>query len=61
MPGVVSPLVSGHDVEVRSEKVDNLAFAFVTPLRAEYCEIHKMVITDPRAKEPRGWSEKDFT
>jgi hypothetical protein len=58
MPGVVSPLVSGHDVEVWSEEVDDLAFAFIAPLRAENCEIHKLVVTDPRSNDCVVGSEK---
>ena len=61
VPGVVSSLISGHDVEVRSEKVDDLAFAFITPLRAENCEIHKMVVIHPRACGRVVGSECDFT
>ena len=43
MPGVVSALIARDDVEVRREQVDDLALAFVAPLRAEHCKIHSVV------------------
>jgi hypothetical protein len=40
MTGVVAARVSGYDGEIVREYVDNLAFAFVTPLRAyHYCRV----------------------
>ncbi len=33
--GVVSALIARHDVEVLGQKIDDLAFAFVTPLGAD--------------------------
>ena len=38
--GVVPALIARDDVEARREQVDDLALAFVAPLRAEHCEIH---------------------
>src|SRR6266566_6106246 len=35
MSGIVSTLIAGHYVEVFSQKVNDLAFAFVPPLRAD--------------------------
>ena len=40
VPGVVAALIARDDVEARRQQVDDLAFAFVAPLRAEHCEIH---------------------
>ncbi len=36
MPGVVPTLIPRDDVEVRRQQVDDLAFAFVAPLSAQY-------------------------
>src|SRR5262249_13834722 len=41
VPGVVAALVAGHDRELRRQQIDNLALAFVTPLRTEDCQIHR--------------------
>ena len=38
--GVVSALIAGDDRKVRREQVDDLAFAFIAPLRAENREVH---------------------
>ena len=40
VPGVVAALIARDDVEARCQQVDDFAFAFVAPLRAEHCEIH---------------------
>ena len=36
MAGVVATLIPRHDVEMRGHEIDDLAFAFVAPLRAEH-------------------------
>ena len=38
--GVVSALIPRDDREMRRQQIDDLAFAFVAPLRAEHREIH---------------------
>ena len=38
--GVVSALIAGDDRKARREQIDDLAFAFIAPLRTEDCEIH---------------------
>ena len=40
MAGVVSALIPRDDREMRREQIDDLAFAFVAPLRAEHCQVH---------------------
>jgi hypothetical protein len=35
MAGVVPALIAGHDVEVFGQKVNDLAFALITPLSAD--------------------------
>jgi hypothetical protein len=40
MAGVVSTLIPRDDCEVRRQQIDNFAFSFVAPLRAEDCEVH---------------------
>ncbi len=40
MPGVVSALVAGDDVEARRQQIDDLALAFIAPLSAEDTQIH---------------------
>ena len=44
--GVVAALVAGDDVEARREQIDDLALAFVAPLRAEHREIHRSMTDD---------------
>ena len=39
MPGVVSALIARHDVEALGEQIDDLAFAFIAPLGADYDDI----------------------
>src|SRR5207249_5461626 len=39
--GVVSALIARDDREMRREEIDDLAFPFVAPLRAQHNEIHK--------------------
>ena len=39
--GVVSALIARDDRKVRRQQIDDLAFAFIAPLRAEHGEIHK--------------------
>ncbi len=39
--GVVSALVPRDDREMRRQQIDDLALAFIAPLRAENCEIHE--------------------
>ena len=41
VPGVVPPLLSRDDREVRRQQIDNFALALITPLRAENGQIHK--------------------
>src|SRR5687768_1862933 len=38
--GVVSSLVARNNGEVRRQKIDDLAFAFISPLRTKYCDVH---------------------
>ena len=49
MPGVVPALVAGHDREMRREQVDDLALAFIPPLRAENSDVHNCCILLPHA------------
>ena len=37
--GVVSTLIPRDDGEMRRQEIDDLALAFITPLRTEHCEI----------------------
>src|SRR5262245_16874959 len=37
MAGVVAALITGDDVEMWREQIDDLALAFVSPLRADDC------------------------
>ena len=39
--GVVPALIARDDGKTRRDKVDDLAFAFVAPLRTENCEVHR--------------------
>ena len=39
--GVMTTLIAGDDIEVRREQIDDLALAFIPPLGADDCEIHK--------------------
>ena len=36
--GIVPPLVADHDIRFFPQKMDDLAFAFVTPLDTDYDE-----------------------
>ena len=38
--GVVAALIPGHDRKMRGQQVDDLALAFVSPLRAKDCKVH---------------------
>jgi hypothetical protein len=40
MAGVMAALIPRDNVEVRCDQVNDLAFAFVAPLRTDDCEIH---------------------
>src|SRR5438876_952421 len=42
MPGVVTALIARHDRKVRGQQVDDLAFAFVAPLRAQDGYVHTL-------------------
>ena len=42
--GVVSALVARHDRKIRRQQIDDLALAFVAPLRAEHRDVHKCSI-----------------
>ena len=44
VPGVVPALIARDDREVRRQQVDDLALAFVAPLRAEHCDVHNRCI-----------------
>ena len=35
--GVVAALIPGHDRKIRRQQIDDLALAFVSPLRSKYC------------------------
>ena len=39
--GVVTALIASHQREMRRQQIDDLALAFVAPLGAEHCEIHR--------------------
>ena len=41
MAGVVPALVAGDDGKMRRQQIDDLALAFVTPLRAENDDVHR--------------------
>ena len=41
MPRVVPALIAGHDGKMRRHQIDDLALAFVTPLRAENDDVHR--------------------
>ena len=43
MSGVMSTLVAGHAIEPLGQDVDDLALAFVSPLRADDCQVHVRV------------------
>src|SRR5262245_51364 len=40
MACIMSALITGDDVEMRSDQVNDLAFAFIAPLCADDCEVH---------------------
>ncbi len=40
MTGVVPALIARDDGEVRRQQIDDLAFAFISPLRTEYSDVH---------------------
>jgi hypothetical protein len=54
MTGVVAPLVPADDREVRGEEIDDLAFAFVAPLRAKHGDVHAGQNTLPTAVRFQG-------
>src|SRR5678815_593858 len=41
MTGVVATLIPRDSREMRRQHVDDLALAFVAPLRAEHCDVHR--------------------
>src|SRR5262245_1897485 len=41
MAGVVAALIASDDVEMGGEQIDDLTLAFVSPLRANDCEVHE--------------------
>ena len=46
--GVVAALIARHDVEAFREQIDDLAFAFVAPLRAQHNQIvHRSELKTP--------------
>ena len=60
VPGIVAAGITRHQVEALGEDVDNFAFAFVTPLRADdhRCLASFQIVLHPRLafgrKLPRG-------
>ena len=54
--GVVAALIARDDVEARRQQIDDLALAFVAPLRAEHCEIHNRATdsTPSNARDSTG-------
>src|SRR5215208_8538717 len=44
MPGVVASLVASDDRKIRREQIDDLALAFISPLRAEHGDVHNCSI-----------------
>ena len=38
--GVVPALIARDDGKVRRQQIDDLAFAFISPLRTEYSDVH---------------------
>ena len=38
--GVVPALIARHHREVRRQQIDDLPFAFISPLRAKYSDVH---------------------
>ena len=53
--GVVPALVARHAREVRRQQVDDLALAFVAPLRAENGDVHRLYsILDACSSTPRS-------
>jgi hypothetical protein len=53
MPGVMSALISGNDIEMRSQNIDDLTFAFIAPLGADDHDVfHKH--TSKGAHAPAG-------
>src|SRR5262249_23993914 len=57
---VVSALVAADDREMRRQQIDDLAFAFIAPLRAEDHQIHKShksLVTSP-PPVPSHWSRQ---
>jgi hypothetical protein len=39
--GVMTALIARHDGKVRRQEVDDLALAFISPLRAKYGNVHR--------------------
>ena len=42
MPGIVPALITRHDIETLGQKINDLALAFITPLRADDDDDHKI-------------------
>ena len=40
MTGVVPALIARDDGKLRRQQIDDLAFAFISPLRTEYSDVH---------------------
>jgi hypothetical protein len=51
MAGVMSTLVAGHNGIVRREDVDDLAFAFISPLCAKHDDVHADQNTPPGVRD----------
>src|SRR5262249_58406188 len=49
--GVMAALIASDDVEMWREQVNDLAFAFISPLRADDCEVHVCVVFAVRRPE----------
>ena len=62
MAGVVSALIPRDDREMWRQQIDDFAFAFIAPLRAEHCQVHNRTTILPandfstraRAENARG-------
>ena len=53
MARVVAALIAGHDGKMRGHQIDDLAFAFVSPLRAEHDDVHRLKNTHDEGRHAR--------
>jgi hypothetical protein len=61
--GVVPALIPRNDGEVRRQQIDDLAFAFISPLRTEYSDVHGRDILHCLVERPvnyKSGSAPDF-